>query len=271
MTQIELAKETLKRIDSRTFTCYLYATTCGPCADGYDSDAEIELSKEEILYLLRDRMANRTLFRDIKTVKVNLEKIYAEMAIEAAWPDGGPGAHVDDVIPDELKGLSEKLAELDESDANAISVLKHELSGISDGDYTFHFAVVDGSYTYYFAEDVEETIYLKRNEVLQLLHGRYSSNVVLKGLCKKTLDEDFINGKAETLGFAEDYDNFYYDGPSESLESFLGAWEYIIDGILSGDITEETLPEWLDYFDNPDVDEMGISEWFEEKENNISE
>lgn len=40
-----------------------------------------------------------------------------------------------------------------------------------------------------------------------------------------------------------------YGGSCDELDYYLDAWKYIIDHIISGQITESTLDSWLEYFD----------------------
>lgn len=68
-------------------------------------------------------------------------------------------------------------------------------------------------------------------------------------LCNEQLGEDFINDLAEKKDFCDEYVNYSCGGSCDELDYYLDAWKYIIDHIISGQITESTLDSWLEYFD----------------------
>ena len=54
---------------------------------------------------------------------------------------------------------------------------------------------------------------------------------------------------AEKKDFCDEYVNYSCGGSCDELDYYLDAWKYIIDHIISGQITESTLDSWLEYFD----------------------
>lgn len=264
MTNIQLAKKVLENIQDENFRLGVSASTGAKCDDGWCDSLDLDLSREQLLYLINERNGHNELFEGLTLEKVDVDSIITDMTMEAAWPDGGPAATVNDVIPNELAELSEELEALDETDENAVKLIREELLQITGGKYTFYFTVEASGY--YFTEDAEESIELSAKEALGLLYGQHDKDAAFDGICEESYDEDLINDKADELGFADDYDSFSYGGESEELEAYLNAWDYILDSIMSGDITEENLDSWLEYFDDSDNYEYEIVEWYEERE-----
>lgn len=79
--------------------------------------------------------------------------------------------------------------------------------------------------------------------------GEYPIEEVFSDLCNEPLGEDFINDLAEKKDFCDEYVNYSCGGSCDELDYYLDAWKYIIDHIISGQITESTLDSWLEYFD----------------------
>ena len=251
MTQLELARKAIENIGWHSFHCNLYASEGGACSGGWDGEDEIELSSEQICYLLKERMDNEELFEGIPTEEVDIDEEIGSMAEAGSWPEGGPHATVNNAIPDELTSLSEELDSLAEAenDADSIKNIREKLRAIKDGNYTFHFTVTDPEDSYYFDEDGEEEIPLTAMEAIGLLYGQYDLEEVFEGICDKALDEDYINDKAEEMELADGYDSsFSYGGECEGLDGFHDAWVFFIENILSGDITEDALDSWIEYF-----------------------
>lgn len=84
---------------------------------------------------------------------------------------------------------------------------------------------------------------------LTILYGEYPIEEVFSDLCNEPLGEDFINDLAEKKDFCDEYVNYSCGGSCDELDYYLDAWKYIIDHIISGQITESTLDSWLEYFD----------------------
>lgn len=226
------------------------------------------MSPEEIRYLIKAQLDKDELFEGIETEEVDVDEMIAAMAKEGAWPDGDPRAWVNDIIPDELASLSEDLESLADGERNAAAIddVREKLRAIKDGNYTFHFTITNYDGDYYFDENAAEKIPLTAQEAIGLLYGKYNLEEVFEGICKDVLDDDFINGKAEIMDFAGGYDYFTYSGECEGIEKCVDAWVYVIESILLGEITEETLDSWTEYFDDPDNFEYDIEGWHEDRE-----
>lgn len=264
MTNIQLAKKALENIQNECFRLGVSASTGAKCDDGWCDSLDLDLSKEQLLYLINERNGHNELFEGLSLEEVDVDSIITDMTMEAAWPDGGPAATVNDVIPNELSELSDELEALDETDKDAVKSIREKLHQITGGKYTFYFTVEASGY--YFTEDAEESIELSAKEALGLLYGQHDLKEAFDGICEESYYEDIINDKADKLGFANDYDSFSYGGESEELEAYLNAWDYILDSIMSNEITEEDLGSWLEYFDDTDNYENDIVEWHENKE-----
>ena len=126
--------------------------------------------------------------------------------------------------------------------------VREKLRAIKDGDYTFDFNIVDPIDCRYYYEDAEGVIPLTAKEAIGLLYGQYDLKEVFEGFCEEALYYDFVNDKAEEAKIVNDYYDFDYAGLSEELCRFLDTWAYIIDKILLGQITEENLNSWTEYF-----------------------
>lgn len=266
MNNIDFAKKALENIQDESFRLEVSASTGGKCSDGWGDTLELYLDRNQLLYLLHDKCGVDELFEGESLEEVDVDSIISDMTMEAAWPDGGPSARVNDVIPEELKDLSNELEALDTDNEDAVKSIREKLLQIKDGKYTFYFTIEASGY--YFTEDAEEKIELTSKEALGLLYGQHDVDSVFNGIYNESYDEDLINDKADELGFASDYDSFSYGGECEELEAYLNAWEYILDCIHDGEITEDNLDEWLEYFDDSDNYEMEISEWHDELESN---
>ena len=261
MTNIELAKKSLDYIHDESFWLHVSATTGGKCDDGWMDTLSLDLSREELLYLINMHNGHNELFEGLTLEEIDVDSIITDIAMKAAWPDGGPSACVNDVVPNELSELSEELESLDSTDDDAVRAIREKLKQISDGKYTFSFTVDASGYS--FTEDAEECIELSAQEALGILYGKHKIDKVFNGICDESYDEYFINAKARKLGIAEDYDNFIYGAECEPLETYLNAWGYILDAIMSGDITEEDIDSWLKYFDDENNYDKQITVWRE--------
>lgn len=261
MNRLELAKSVINSICDMTFTCNVWASTGGACGDGWDDCPDLDVSKEEILYLISND-SDSELFEGVKTAEIDLDSRFADLAYEGAWPDGGPTARVKHPIPNELEELSEKISELDINDTAAVRAIMQELISIKEGEYTFTFDIVDGSHTYYFTEDSQEKLHLNIDQALGLLWGRHQLDELFRAICEEELDEDDINDWAYDANIADMSDNFQYGGSCEELDGYILAMGTLLEKILDGSITEENLAEWMEYFeDNYNFDE-DIEEWY---------
>lgn len=264
MTQIELAKKALDNIQDECFFANVYASEGGTCGGGWDDSEELNLSRKQLLSLIRSRIDASELFEGMTLEDVDVDDLIADMAMEAAWPDGGPEVTVNDAIPDELSELDKALDNLDMDDAEEVETIRKQLKEVAADTYTFWFTIEAPDYC--FADDVKAEIKLTSEQALGLLRGRHDFDTLFDGICDKCYDEDLVNAKARSKGIADEYDSFTYGGESEGLEGWLEAWSYILDSILSGDITENEVDSWLEYFDDSDNYEMEISDWYEEQD-----
>ena len=257
MDCIELARKALKTIKGTGFPCWIYG-------GDWDNYEDLDMSAKELLYLIKLRNGNESVFEGFSVEEADVDALIYEKAKEGAWPEGGPRAEVNSIIPEELQELSDDLSELDMEDESAVEAIRERLRAVADGDYTFSFTVIDGDHSYYFTEDAEEAIHLTREEALGLLKTEHDDIEVIEDLDCEALDEDFINEKAEKIGFADGYDHLNYGGRCDSIEQFVSAWDTLLDLILEGVVTEESLDNWLAYFDDFDNLETDIQEWAEE-------
>lgn len=171
----------------------------------------------------------------------------SKLAYEAAFPDGFVTS-VNYVVPEELSDIAEKLEALDVEDEDAVAEVRAEIKGIEAGDYTFRFTVEDGCENCPI-DEAEEPLPLTAAEAQAILYGEYPIEEVFSDLCNEQLGEDFINDLAEKKDFCDEYVNCSCGGSCDELDYYLDAWKYIIDHIISGQITESTLDSWLEYFD----------------------
>lgn len=171
----------------------------------------------------------------------------SKLAYEAAFLDGFVTS-VNYVVPKKLSNITEKLEALDVEDEDAVAEVRAEIKGIEAGDYTFRFTVEDGCENCP-TDETEEPLPLTAAEAQAILYGEYPIEEVFSDLCNEPLGEDFINDLAEKKDFCDEYVNYSCGGSCDELDYYLDAWKYIIDHIISGQITESTLDSWLEYFD----------------------
>ena len=262
MDKIALAKKALESVHGMSFNCTVGCYEGGACGDGYSDYYDLELSREQILYLIHCPQWDEV-FAGLEMEPAEVEDTLNKMAYEMSWPDGGPRAYVKECIPDELIELSERLNNLDADNAKAVEEIRSQLKAIQDGKFTFRFDIYGGGYDYCFAENVEESLKLTGDEARALLYCEHHIAKVFKGICGEGLGEDFINIKAEEADFADNYDHFSYTYHCDELDNFIDGWQTIISKILSGDIDESSLGRWLKYFDDEDNFEESIDSWEE--------
>ena len=93
MKKIELARKVLNRIDSTDFICNLSAYENGACGGSWDGQEDFSLSKEELLYLIKERVNNRSLFNGIRVKKIDIQTCLLELATACAFPDDEPESY----------------------------------------------------------------------------------------------------------------------------------------------------------------------------------
>lgn len=270
MTNIELARKALKFIKQTDFKCLVSASEGGQCGEGWCDDAELTLSVPEIMYLLSNKVDNTELFKNVELKEIDLDCVIANVAYEAACPEGGPQAYLKDIIASELSDLDEMMTGFEDngSEEDDLQEIREELADLQDGDYTFNFDIKDAFGGYYIEEDVKHGIELTADQARGILFSEDRA-LFFEGLSyNDSIDECTIEDKATELGFAENYDYFSYSGHCDDIESYLEAWSTLLNMILDGDIAEDSLSGWLEYFDNSDnYGERGcaIEDWHEEK------
>ena len=259
MKKIELAKEVLAKVKDECYNCMVGCTSGGKHPDGFtDYDQSISLSREQILFLIKNNSSYDNLFEDIETQEVNLDEIFAKMGYESSWPEGGPVTRVKGVVPQECVDLAQALCNVDENDDYEVAKLRDALLSLKDGEYTFHIDVSDRDGWNYFAEDEPYKFYLSGDEIRQLLHSEFKGNKAFNGVCDKSLNKDFLNEKAEAMNIADEFDYYFYVGQSEPLENYISSWVELIDRIMEGSVTEANVDQMLKYFEDSENWESDI-------------
>lgn len=248
---VELARKALMMgVKAESFGCNVGCYEGGKCGNDFATYEEIEISKDQLMYLLNQSIGHDEVFEGIAMLPFDLDEELDSLAYEASWPNGGARVVVRDAIPEELKELADRLDEFDEDDMEELNDVREQLNDVSGGSYTFMGDVVDGSFDYYFAEDAEFSVNLEASEALGLLYG-YSGNLkAFRGICRNKLDEDYVSEKINASGEADNYDCYSYSGTCDEYERYAEAWGTLIGKILNGDISEEDLPGWVEFFDD---------------------
>lgn len=256
----KLAQKAIKYVKPVVFSAQAYAREGGRCPFGWEDEVELELTRPELIYLIRQHIGYDSLFKNYKEKEIDINKTLADIAHEEAW-EYSISATVNNIIPEELKELSCTLESLNVDDEDAVKSVCNSLSGVSDGTYTFSFAVDAGDYN--FADDASEGLDLTASEALGLLYGKHDIPKVFSKFNVKPLDEDFVNKKAEIKGFANDYDNFDYGGECEELENYLESWGFLLEQIYDEKIEEDELDSWMEYFEDSDNFYTTIEDWYD--------
>ena len=100
--------------------------------------------------------------------------------------------------------------------------------GIEAGDYTFRFTVEGGG----------------GNSLWRISNRRSVFRLMQWAAWRR-----FYQWPGRKERFLRWYVNYSCGGSCDELDYYLDAWKYIIDHIISGQITESTLDSWLEYFD----------------------
>ena len=145
--------------------------------------------------------------------------------------------------------------------------------------------------------DGRDDYIFEKAELLYLLSKRVDSKELFKGFVLKKIDvdevlEEFAKEHAfpDGCGFYscddEDYDpenedyedrecvdNYSVSCDCWRLESHLKAWEYLLNKVLSGEITEEELEGWMEFFDDAiyEDEEADIEEWYNDRKDEEEE
>lgn len=267
---VELARKALLMgVKDETFNCEAGSYSSGTCGDGYVTESTIEITKDQLMYLLYNAVQHKEVFHDIAMLPFDMSDELENLGYECSWPDGGAHCIVTDAIPEELKDLAEQLDEFDEDNEEELSDVREQLNNVSSGIYTFRGDVMANS-GYMFEEDTELEVRLTADEALGLLYG-YSENLeAFRGICRRKLDENFVMDKLDDSGEADQHDHFDYSGSCDEFDIYAKAWDTLICKILDGKITEDELPGWVDYFSDLENlrDENDIESWYEETHGN---
>ncbi len=270
MEKIKLAKKVLKNLTTESFTIDASAYEGGAAGDGWCDGIDFTLSKANMVYLLKQRINNDNLFKGMKEEEIDLDHEILEAVKEAAWPDGGARASLISPIPNELDELAAKLEKLDMNDEEAVKAIREKLLKVAAGEYTFSFNIVTSD-SFYLSEDVKEHISLTAPQALGLLYNVRPSQKVFQGFEVESVNEYTIENLAEQMGFAEDYDYYSYGGECVAMDNYIDAWTDLIEGILAGDITEDNLDSWMEYFDNAGYYDSTFDDWSLEEDEDEGE
>ncbi len=267
MNNEDLAKDALLAVCDMSFPCYLYASVGGICGGGWDGEGELELTAGQLLYLISQRLGGKQMFDGFDLEEIDLEKEISQRAFEGAFPEGGPYALVESVVPDELDGLKELLENYDGNDGDAADEIMEQLNDLTDGYYTFHFTIMDAEAGCEIEENVEETIHLTASEVRGLLYNEYDFEDLFQDTDYEVADEDLINEKAEETGITDSYKDYIFGGDCDELETYLDSWETLVQKIADDEVDEDSLGDWIEYFEDSENFSYDIEFWYEDRRN----
>ena len=224
--------------------------------DGYDSEDELCLPVPELLYIIKENTSlDDSFFKGLELEPIDVTAAIQEQATWNAYPNGLPSAYVQDCVPEELSSIYEEITSCDTKDLEAMSALKEKLASIKAGLYTFTFDV-HGQMDDYYADNIKQSIKLTAKHAIGLLYGAagYSYKELFKEFRVKELDEDFINEKADKMGFANDYID-EANGECPALDIYISKWLSFLDDVDESDdddLTQLKVKEWSDYFNAPE-------------------
>ena len=84
MTQKQLAKKALKRVEDSSFDIEVFVSNNPRCGGGFDDCLELELSKEQLLYLISERNSEYDIFKGLEIEPFDLDALIKEMTMDAA-------------------------------------------------------------------------------------------------------------------------------------------------------------------------------------------
>ena len=266
MEKMELARKVLENIIDRDFSVRYSCSEGGACGGGWDSDSDIfSLEREEILYLLSQKMKNNELFENIVLKPIDLDEQLCDIAQDYAWPDGC-SHYALSVIPYGLDDLVDKINAFKGDNDEEKKEIEKALDEIKDGNYTFLFRSESDGYE--FGED-DVTLELEAEDVLGLLYYETDKDEFFEKYKVDQLDEDFLRDSADDQDALSDpLDDFSYSWNSEEYENFIDGWCYILNGILDSSITEDNVEFHLKYFDKYEdyIYDGDIKYWLENYE-----
>ena len=266
--RLSLARKVLKaNIEDKSFTCILRASENGTCGGGWCDDVDVVLSKAELLYLLKCKLNNDELFKGMNIKQFDLDDALAQEAYSSSWDDKDSTARANDVLPYELKDLARYLI----SEECNIEEAHKRILEIKDGKYSFECTVVQNDYLIGEHEDVE--INLTAEEAIKLLYTYlYDYDDVddwFENICSDTMyAEELEDRLTKAVQGDDDIDPFSYSGESDSLNSFIDGWAYIVSNILNGNIQSKDIDKWTPYFDDNNNLDEDIERWYNDNYNN---
>lgn len=114
-------------------------------------------------------------------------------------------------------------------------------------------------------------LYLSEEQVMYLISSRTGDDKIYENMVLEEVDTDsLIYDLAEENAFPDGSEEEWdIGGNCEELEGFLNAWDVLICKIEDGEITEECIDRWLEYFDDSSNFDMDIDEWVEDGEETL--
>lgn len=111
---------------------------------------------------------------------------------------------------------------------------------------------------------------LERPELLYLINESTDIKDLLqedeemKKIDVDSIISDMASDAAFPDGVDDEFENWSCGGECESLEGYIQAWSDLLSLIYEGEIAEDELEEWLEYFDDEENFGMEIEEWHNE-------
>ena len=162
--------------------------------------------------------------------KFNLDVFLSKQAESIVWPKVEVIAKVNHCLPLELKAL---VASTKKSKKPTLIDNIHSILGnIKGGYYTFSFHLADIHDEHWFVGNVSKQIKLKKREVLAILRHVCNDDELFSGIANTSLDEDFINKRAETIDFSADYPYKNITWYCEELDGYIELWESKIEQVV---------------------------------------
>lgn len=264
--RVALARKALDKVGADFFQFDVWASEGGHCGGGCNIDTEIFMDDGDIRYLIKAAVREDEVFEGLEVAQSDPDEKVSSEAYECAWPDGGPVARFHSCLPDELSDLADKIFCVNVYDDAALDAVRKAVSQIADGTYTFTCDVVDGPGDYYFTEGADVKFQLTADEARGLLWGATDVDRVFDGICKRRLETDFLDEKADKENIAEGYDCFSYGGSSEDLEAYVQGWADLVDMIMDGSIYENELEDILEFFRGDAYRDQQLEDWLRDDE-----
>ena len=258
MTTKELARKAIDTIGNQSFSVSVYASEGGACGGGWDGDNDLSLSRAEILHLF-----NRPDIIDASETKaIDVESEIVDIAVESAHPEGDPFYTFNNILPEELYDLEALINETDPDDEDQMEALREEINSLGEQEYTFYADYGTADDLMYEGDEVQLT--LTPEQAIGILKKEVENPDLLDEFDSEEMDEDILADMANECEILES--PYSYGGESETLENYLEAWRKLLDLILDGRVTEETLPSWLLFFENREYyDSRDIEKWHEDE------